>query len=105
MREPTLRPSPSAPPSTGPSKPAEPGRAADWTPVDATLTDLPIAPTEVPLPEIHRAHPIDASVSLHELRPTPELKGVWNKHAGRADARPDNKSPYDTVAPYDESLP
>jgi len=103
MREPTLRPSPAAPPTT-PST-GEPGRPTDWTPVDATSTDLPLAPTEVPLPEIHRAHPIDASVSLHELRPTPELKGVWNKHAGRADARPDAKSPYDTVAPYDESLP
>ena len=104
MREPTLRPSPSAPPSTTPSKPGEPGKAADWTPVDVKSTDLPIEPTEIPLPPI-KLHAVDPSASLHELRPAANQKAVWNKHAGRPDARPDAKTPYDTVAPYDDSLP
>ena len=52
MREPTPRPSPSAPPSTTPSNGDKPGKAADWTPVEATPANLPIvpgAPVAVPL--------------------------------------------------------
>ncbi|HEX7591611.1 MAG TPA: FAD-dependent oxidoreductase [Candidatus Limnocylindrales bacterium] len=100
MRETTRRPSPASPPSSAP---------ADWTPVDmsgsspaapANAPANPIAPETAALAEYHES----AAETLHGLKPAEKQKAVWNRHAGRVDARPDSKTPYDTVIPYDDSL-
>ncbi|HEX7491010.1 MAG TPA: FAD-dependent oxidoreductase [Candidatus Limnocylindrales bacterium] len=44
-----------------------------------------------------------AAETLQAIKPGEKQKAVWNQHAGRVDARPDSKTPYDTVIPYDDS--
>ena len=95
MREPNLRPSPSAPPATPPAgKPAPPAVPA------MPASRLPAAPPVVapgPLPAL------PAAPSVSGLRPAASEKPVWNRAAGRADSRPDAKAPRDTVRPLDDS--
>ncbi len=45
----------------------------------------------------------DPSEACKALEPTPAQKPVWNRKAGRPDARPDARAPRDTVSPIDES--
>jgi NADPH-dependent glutamate synthase beta subunit-like oxidoreductase/formate hydrogenlyase subunit 6/NADH:ubiquinone oxidoreductase subunit I/ferredoxin len=102
MREPTLRPSPSSPPSTVPTKRGKSRKATQWTPVDEASTALatnPTAPATAALEGIDQ----DAAETLRRLRPEANQKAVWNRRAGRPDSRPDAKTPYDTVVAYDES--
>ncbi|MGZ6274397.1 MAG: FAD-dependent oxidoreductase, partial [Candidatus Limnocylindrales bacterium] len=40
---------------------------------------------------------------LGRLRPPANQKKVWNRRAGRADSRPDAKTPFDTVVQLDDS--
>ena len=103
MREPTLRPSPSASPSTPPAKSGGPAKPADWTPIEAVPVTLPLAPS-APTPAVPESRDQDPAEVLRRIRPAANQKAVWNKHAGRPDGRPDAKTPYDTVVPYDESL-
>ena len=87
MREPNLRPSPSAPPATPPAaKPGKPGVPA--TPPIVGPGPLPVLP--------------DAP-SVKGLRPAADQIAVWNRKAGRVDSRPDAKAPRDTVTPMDDS--
>jgi len=60
----------------------------------------PIAPGTAAL-EAYEGHPVE---SLRGLRPRANQKAVWNKRAGRPDSRPDSRTPYDTIAPFDDSL-
>jgi formate dehydrogenase major subunit len=46
----------------------------------------------------------DPSEACKALEPTPAQKPVWNRKAGRPDARPDARAPRDTVSPIDDSL-
>jgi formate dehydrogenase major subunit len=103
MREPTLRPSPSAPPSIPPAKSGEPAKPADWTPIEVTPVVLPLTPS-TPTPAVPESRDQDPAEVLRRIRPADNEKSVWNKRAGRPDARPDARTPYDTVVPYDESL-
>jgi formate dehydrogenase major subunit len=100
MRETTRRPSPASPPASAP---------ADWTPVDtsggaptgpANSSANPVAPETAAMVDFHES----AADTLHGMKPAEKQKAVWNKRAGRVDARPDSKTPYDTVVPYDDSL-
>jgi formate dehydrogenase major subunit len=112
MREPTLRPSPDSPPSSG-AEPANSGESgqAEWTPVEAsTLAPAasPIAPAVVPAPAVEAAVALEeidheAAEAVRSLRPAANQRGTWNKRAGRTDARPDAKARYDTVVAYDDS--
>ena len=95
MREPNLRPSPSAPPWIEPPLPAEPAKPAG-----------PPAPSGVTPPEssalVRKDETIPTRVS-RLLRPAENQREVWNRRAGRVDSRPDAKAPRDTTAPIDDS--
>jgi NADPH-dependent glutamate synthase beta subunit-like oxidoreductase/formate hydrogenlyase subunit 6/NADH:ubiquinone oxidoreductase subunit I/ferredoxin len=101
MRETTRRASPSSPPSTEPARTGK-SRGAEWTPVETSASALANAtsPESAALEEAA----LSSAETLRHLRPAPGEKAVWNKRAGRPDSRPDAKSPYDTVLPYDDSL-
>ena len=103
MREPTLRPSPGSPPSAAPARSRKPRKAVEPTPVETASpvpSINPIAPGTAAL-EAYEGHPVE---SLRGLRPRANQKAVWNKRAGRPDSRPDSRTPYDTIAPFDDSL-
>ena len=88
MRETTRRPSPSSPPSA-PVEPAPTAMSTNPTaPASAALEGQEQQPDELP----------------RGLKPRANQKAVWNKRAGRPDSRPDAKTPYDTVVPWDDSL-
>jgi formate dehydrogenase major subunit len=111
MREPTLRPSPGSPPSTPTSrsgKSGKPGRGksgktVQQAPVQPASTALSINPT-APASAGLEGYEREIVELPHNLRPLPNQKAVWNEHAGRPDSRPDSKTPFDTVVPFDESL-
>ena len=112
MREPTLRPSPDSPASSGtPANSGESGKA-EWTPVEPAATAVSTGPTAPMAPAPATA--TEAAVALEEidheavaalrrLRPAANQKAVWNKRAGRPAGRPDAKARYDTVVAYDDS--
>ena len=95
MREPNLRPSPSAPPWIEPPRPVEPAKPAG-----------PPVPTGVTPPEspalVRKDETIPTRVS-RSLRPAENQREVWNRRAGRVDSRPDAKAPRNTTAPIDDS--
>ena len=95
MREPNLRPSPSAPPWIEPPLPVEPAKPAG-----------PPAPSGVTPPEssalVRKDETIPTRVS-RSLRPAENQREVWNRRAGRVDSRPDAKAPRNTTAPIDDS--
>ena len=83
MREPTLRPNPSAPP-------ALPSAAAS-----AAMTPPAVVPGPLPI--------LTPAPSVTGLKPAANEKPIWNRKAGRVDSRPDSKAPRDTVTPIDSS--
>ena len=99
MREPTTRPSPSSPPWTDATPPAEIAKAA-------ARAAAPIAPANATAPESSGLVPSQSATPASvakALRPSAREKGAWNRRAGRVDARPDAKAPRDTVTPMDDS--
>ena len=104
MREPTLRQSPSAPPSTTPENGGKPGKAADWTPVEPTSPAVPLAPTApIPAPASLPMDDAEIADALDFIKPAAIQKAAWNKRAGRVDSRPDSKTPFNTIVPFDQS--
>ena len=102
MRERNVRPSPSAPPST-PTRGGKPGNGGgDWAPVETDSSAIANATAPEISALVTRAQ--DAADTLHKLRPADNQKSQWNKRAGRPDSRPDAKTPYDTIEPFDNSL-
>ena len=103
MREPTRRPSPASPPSTAPVESPETGNTADWAPVEVASTNTPAVPTTQSASGLESKGHAPADM-LRRLRPLPNQKGSWNRRAGRPDARPDAKTPYDTAVSYEDTL-
>jgi NADPH-dependent glutamate synthase beta subunit-like oxidoreductase/ferredoxin len=94
MREPTVRPSPSAPPWIEAAQPAQPAQPAG------------AAPSGVTPPESSALARKDETIPTRvarSLRPAENQKGAWNRRAGRVDSRPDAKAPRDTTTPMDDS--
>ncbi len=110
MREPTLHLSPTSPPGPGPSGPkrtgkrakaaaAAPAEPASTGPVAIAVSINPIAPVSAAV----AGNPSVPTISRKMLRPADNQRKVWNSRAGRPDARPDAKTPFDTVIPLDDS--
>jgi formate dehydrogenase major subunit len=58
----------------------------------------------IPAPASVEVDDTEIADALHFIKPAAIQKAAWNKRAGRVDARPDAKTPYDTAVPYDQSL-
>lgn len=133
MSVPTPRLSPASPPGGEPHRKRSTGRAsklaAETGAADAKATSKartrataasasthasinPLAPASAALEtqETREARERRASIGdnpelqLRYLRPAPEQKETWNRHLGRTDNRPDDKAPFDTIYPLDDSL-
>jgi formate dehydrogenase major subunit len=95
MREPTQRPSPSAPPSADQAVVSGPEQAPSTNPVAPATASLELTRVE---------NHDETAVDLRRLlRPAPNQRSTWNDDAGRVDSRPDAKTPFNTVTPLDDS--
>jgi len=95
MREPTQRPSPSAPPVGDPAAIPGPEASPSTNPVAPATSSFELARLED-----HDETTVDLR---HLLRPAPNQRSTWNDDAGRVDSRPDALSPFNTVTPLDDS--
>ena len=118
MREPTVRPSPASPRSSGPAKPPRSRKPAKTEPAATAATAAAasaVPASAVPASVALSTNPTAPASAAHEgilpnavfplgrLRPPANQKKIWNRRAGRADSRPDAKTPFDTVIQLDDS--
>ena len=98
MRPVTPQPSPRDPAGTARPRSARAKAAAALAPAVTALSAVVVNPV-APASAAAEAGPAYELPEIDGLVPTGQQRGAWNRQAGRVDARPDAKTPFDTFTP------